>query len=74
MNEVLGRWDDNEMITNDRDDASCLGRYKELRERSLNVESQAVTITADETSHKVQPHVSTALVCVTLTTKLFMIL
>ncbi|XP_045131968.1 serine-rich adhesin for platelets-like isoform X1 [Portunus trituberculatus] len=53
VNEVLGRWGNSEMLMNDRDDASCLGRYKELREHSLNVESQAVTITADETSHKI---------------------
>ena len=53
LNDVLGRWGDNEALTNGRDDTSSLGRYKELREHNLNVESQAVTVTSDETSHKV---------------------
>lgn len=55
VNDVLGRWGDSGALTNSRDDASRLGRYRQLREHNLNVESQAVTVTSDETSHKVQP-------------------
>lgn len=57
VNDVLGRWGETSVLTDDRDNTSRLGRYRQLREQNLNVESQAVTSTSDDTSHKVQPRV-----------------
>lgn len=54
VNDVLGRWGETSVLTDERDNSSRLGRYRQLREQNLNVESQAVTSTSDETSHKVQ--------------------
>lgn len=60
VNDVLGRCGESSVLT---DNASRLDRYRELREHNRNVESQAVTATSDETSHKVQRR---ACVCVCL--------
>lgn len=53
VNEVLGRWGEGSMLGSAPDALTTLGRYRQLRERNLGVESQAVTVSADQTSHKV---------------------
>lgn len=53
VNDVLGRWGEDKVLGNSRDALTTLGRYRQLRERNLDVESQAVTVTADQASHKV---------------------
>lgn len=54
VNDVLGRWGESSVLGNGHDALASLGRYRQLRERNLGVESQAVTVSADQTSHKVK--------------------
>lgn len=54
VNDVLGRWGEGSVLGNGHDALASLGRYRQLRERNLGVESQAVTVSADQASHKVK--------------------
>lgn len=54
VTDVLNRWDKGSTLGNGQDALSTLGKYRQLRERKLDVENQAVTVTADQSSHKVQ--------------------
>lgn len=52
IREVLGRWNEPDLkVTDSRDDVSR--RYRRLRSQNMNEESQAVTVTSDNTGHKV---------------------
>lgn len=53
VNEVLGRWGEGSVLGNGHDALATLGKYRQLRERNHGVESQALTVSADQTSHKV---------------------
>ncbi|KAG0694040.1 Protein lethal(2)essential for life [Chionoecetes opilio] len=53
VNEVLGRWGEGSVLGNGRDALTSLDRYRQLRGRNLDVESQAMTVTADQASHKI---------------------
>ncbi|XP_063586821.1 PC4 and SFRS1-interacting protein-like [Penaeus indicus] len=53
IREVLGRWNEPDLkVTDSRDDVSR--RYRRLRSQNMNEESQAVTVTSDNTGHKVR--------------------
>ena len=54
LSDVLGRCGESSMPGNGRDALTTLDRYRQLRKRNLDVESQAMTVTADQSSHKVQ--------------------
>ncbi|XP_063586537.1 uncharacterized protein LOC134764003 [Penaeus indicus] len=53
VREVLARWSDEDLKVKDfrRDD--IMDRYRQLRSRNLNEGNQAVTVTSDNTSHKI---------------------
>ncbi|XP_047474766.1 uncharacterized protein LOC125029066 isoform X2 [Penaeus chinensis] len=52
IREVLGRWNEPDLkVTDSRDDVSR--RYRRLRSQNMNEESQAVTVTSDNTGHKI---------------------
>lgn len=54
VKDVLGRCGESSVLGNSHDALATLGRYRQLRERNLGVESQAVNVSADQTSHKVR--------------------
>ncbi|ROT62321.1 heat shock protein 21 [Penaeus vannamei] len=57
IREVLGRWNEPDLkVTDSRDDVSR--RYRRLRSQNMNEESQAVTVTSDNTGHKEQKSTS----------------
>ncbi|XP_063586822.1 uncharacterized protein LOC134764177 [Penaeus indicus] len=53
VREVLARWSDEDLKVKDfrRDD--IMNRYRQLRSRNLNKGNQAVTVTSDNTNHKI---------------------
>ncbi|XP_063603419.1 uncharacterized protein LOC134779292 [Penaeus indicus] len=59
VREVLDKWSDSDIrLTNHTEDANIrhsdvIGRYRRLRSIDLKEENQAVTVTSDDTSHKV---------------------
>merc|ERR1711915_1098880 len=53
MGEVLARWSGDDFQVKDFSRENIMDRYRELRSRNLKEENQAVTVTSDNTSHKI---------------------
>nr|XP_027233902.1 uncharacterized protein LOC113825285 [Penaeus vannamei] len=53
VREVLARWSGDDFQAKDFRREDIMDRYRQLRSRNLKEENQAVTVTSDNTSHKI---------------------